>query len=553
LYGRTVDLLLGYGLAYVVSVPLLMALTLRTGAGEGPLWVATVLALAISTPHYGATLLRVYDDRRERRAYAFFTVWVTLLVAVLFVAGLHSAWIGSVLLTAYVTWGIWHFSAQNYGIAVMYLRRRGLDLDPGLKRALYASFVLSAFLAIVTIYVEDAALSFSAGSQDMSGTYQVMQLRVPQPVRRVLDAVAISGYLLALGLVGWRLSRRVRLRRMVPVALLLLTQALWYSVPAIGTILGAWGSDQSGYAFAAVWISTAHAAQYLWISTFYAQRVGRCPSLARFYGRCLLAGAAVTGPGLLLAPGLLGGVAVHGSAIVVLVFAVVNLHHFALDSAIWKLRNGRVARLLIRSEPDPEPQRDRTPRWRPLRVAVFGLGALVLLQQLYGAWAVRLVFAEGTPLTQRHAAARDLHWLGLDTPGVWLSLGQRADQAGSEVLAIAAYSRALAVQRDPPAWARVRLAGLLLGSGARDGRAVDEAIRQARRAARTGGSERTQALQLLGEAHALRGHWTRAAAAAQAAMVRSRGQGDPQDARRLRRMLERYRALAAGGETGAAR
>jgi hypothetical protein len=97
------------------------------------------------------------------------------------------------------------------------------------------------------------------------------------------------------------------------------------------------------------------------------------------------------------------------------------------------------------------------------------------------------------------------------------------------------------------------LAGLLLGSDARDGRAVDEAIRQARRAARTGGSERTQALQLLGEAHALRGHWTRAAAAAQAAMATSRGQGDPEDARRLRRMLERYRALAAGGETGAAR
>ena len=39
--------------------------------------------------------------------------------------------------------------------------------------------------------------------------------------------------------------------------------------------------------------------------------------------------------------------------VVLLVASVVNLHHFVLDGAIWKLRDGRVARVLLRTAEGP--------------------------------------------------------------------------------------------------------------------------------------------------------------------------------------------------------
>jgi hypothetical protein len=107
-----------------------------------PLYLAPLLMLVISTPHYGATLIRVYEQRSERRAYAFFTVWTTLALLVLFVWGIRDAAVGTVLFTVYLTWSPWHYTGQNYGIAVMFMRRRGID--PGsVKRWLYSCFILS--------------------------------------------------------------------------------------------------------------------------------------------------------------------------------------------------------------------------------------------------------------------------------------------------------------------------------------------------------------------------------------------------------------------------
>ena len=62
----------------------------------------------------------------------------------------------------------------------------------------------------------------------------------------------------------------------------------------------------------------------------------------------MLAGAAIwTAPVLLLAPGVFGRVP-YDLGLSALVAAAVNLHHFVLDGAIWKLRDGRVARIPLR-------------------------------------------------------------------------------------------------------------------------------------------------------------------------------------------------------------
>ncbi len=103
LYGPVPDLLIGCGLWYV------LALAVLAGPGDairrgGAMTLLPFAVLLFSTPHYGATLLRVYESHRDRRHYAVFAVWASLALAALFVAGVYSPVLGSWILTVYITW-----------------------------------------------------------------------------------------------------------------------------------------------------------------------------------------------------------------------------------------------------------------------------------------------------------------------------------------------------------------------------------------------------------------------------------------------------------------
>src|SRR5262245_4831523 len=125
LYGRWLDLLIGCRLGYVLSIPLLFAFSEATGTSQWPLAAVMGLALLVNGPHYGATLVRVYDAREDRRKYFVFAVYMTLAIWGLFAASTHSLWLSSALITVYATWTPWHFAGQNYGLTLMFLRRRG--------------------------------------------------------------------------------------------------------------------------------------------------------------------------------------------------------------------------------------------------------------------------------------------------------------------------------------------------------------------------------------------------------------------------------------------
>src|SRR5262245_15524636 len=90
LFGPAPDLLLGcgalYGLAMVVFA--LAGPSIRAHQAD---WVVPYLILFLSMPHYGATLVRVYEQRVDRRTYVLFSVWATLLIVGAFVAGIYDA------------------------------------------------------------------------------------------------------------------------------------------------------------------------------------------------------------------------------------------------------------------------------------------------------------------------------------------------------------------------------------------------------------------------------------------------------------------------------
>lgn len=468
LFGPVPDLLFGCGLLYM-----LLFLAFTTGGAAlreaQPHWLFAFIVLALSIPHYGATLVRAYENRADRHAYALFTVGATLLVAVAFLAGVRWAAWGSILFTIYLTWSPWHYTGQNYGISLMFLRRQGVDVAPWIKRWIYASFILSFVLAALVMHGSSGADSSVpvAYVSAQNNPVSFRSLGIPPGFTAwAVPAVALA-YATALGVCGFALLRRAPARNLLPFGLLLASQALWFSLPFAVRYWGRAGPfDPLNPQFAifyGLWIATAHATQYLWITAYYA-RTGGAEGRLVPYGKALAAGSAVfLVPWLLVAPGALGrlaqadGLLAPAGASAFILSAAVNIHHFILDGAIWKLRNQRVARVLIRAATGSLSQGEAA-RSPALRALVWAFcGATLLASVVYTVDSVvrfPAAIKRGDYQSARSIANRAA-FFGQDRFDQRVVLAEAFARQGHSRLAVEQYERSTALWPQPVAYLRI--------------------------------------------------------------------------------------------------
>jgi tetratricopeptide (TPR) repeat protein len=425
----------------------------------------------------------------------------------------------------------------------MFLRRRGATVSPAFKRWFYLSFVLSAGLAMISIHRAASQLVF-AQSASSYRVYEVLRAGIPAEWGVAL-AVAVGGaYVVSLVVAATLLLRAGTLRDLLEPSLLVLTQALWFALPALGAMSGAY--QLLGLAFAPIWISTGHAVQYLWVTSYYANRSSPPVSTPRFIGRALLAGALLMVlPSLIFAPHVLGGQLTNYADAAVLLFAVVNLHHFLLDGAVWKLRDGRVASVLLRTDPGISgAPADAEPRsW--LRPALWGMGTACLALAAYVSFALWIVRSPTMPLAEVDRANRVLAWLGKGDAVGCNQLAERHLDLGMIDHAIADYRICLDVvtqqlEREPTTLLASRLAGLLLDYQRNDPESVAEARKLARYAVRAE-PENVAALELLAEAHLASGDPRRAEKTVEHAIGVARASGATE---RVALLERRRQALA---------
>ena len=451
IWGRGPDLLIGCGLGYALLLPFLLWVGAGFERAAWPLLVGAAINHLIAAPHYGATVLRVYERREERRKYAFFSVWVTLALLALMFTSLHVLWLGSLLLTLYVSWSPWHYAGQNYGLSLLFLRHRGVQVPARCKRLLYASFLLSTFMAVLSIHMERPGVSYAGSVVGPANAYRLLSLGVPRDVGEPLLGLAALAYLGCLVAVAVSLRRSAGWRALAPSALLVGTQALWFSVPALAQHFGA--AAERAILLASIWVIAAHSLQYLWITSHFARREGTAGRLGTYWVRATLAGALLSfGPALVLAPALFGSLP-YDAGLAVLIFSVVNLHHFILDGAIWKLRDGAVARVLLRARPDPGPARARS--W--VRPAVYAVGALGLAVNLIDVWERAQLVKPDLEVERVRTGVERLAWLGRESPFARTRLAKQLAQRGDDAEAMAEFRRANQLAPTAEAWRGIGL------------------------------------------------------------------------------------------------
>ena len=461
LFGPIPDLLLGCG-AGSIAVTAVMA---WWGAGVQALVPGALLVLVFSLPHYGATLLRVYELPEDRRKYALFAVWATLLIGVAFVVGLRSALLGSLILTIYLTWSPWHYTGQNYGIFLILAGRRGVPVSPLAKRLVYASFILSYALAFLAIHGVEQAANYAPVTY--AGTiFYLIPLGIPGSIAGPLLTLVAIGYGATLAVGIALLWRKSSLRQLAPSLVLAFTQSLWFSVPVLlrfsGLTEGSPALLEIYSAYGFLWIASAHAIQYLWITTYYATNTEGRVARVRFLSKAALAGFAIwTVPVLVFAPGILGSLP-HDAGLALLVAAVVNLHHFVLDGVVWKLRDGRVARVLLRGSASRQASGVRSAgggrHW--VGPSLRALGAACVLVGLLALWLeadFRQNVASGD-LSAARVALERMTWIGRDSPNRRTRLGRQLAAKGDYRRAQSQFRKSINLHPTPEAW---RSLGLL--------------------------------------------------------------------------------------------
>jgi hypothetical protein len=455
LFGPVPDLLFGCGVAYaaVFAIQCVAGPQLREVV---PFAALTLAALLVSTPHYGATLLRVYDDADERSAHVRYALWGTLALGLLFCFGLRSVWVGSLVITLYLTWSPWHYTAQNYGVALMLLKRRGAEPSALAGRLLYASFVISFVLALVSLHGQATPPYTPDGITGYQ--FQVVTLGIPAALRDpILVVGALAWVSCSIGAIAL-LLRSASLRVVAPTLALVASQSLWFVLPAIARNwqllpgVEPLGLEHAQYSF--MWIALAHAAQYVWITASYAESTSRATGVGSFYLRALAVGSvAWTAPALLFAPGVLGKLP-FDAGLGILVAAVVNLHHFMLDGVIWKLRDRRVADVLVRDSTVTAAAPGATAR-RPARALMGAFGALSLGVSAVSAFE-QGIGAENSyergDVARLERAERNLRWVGRASPELQLRIGLLHLRAGEFESAKQAFDESLRLHPTAAAW-----------------------------------------------------------------------------------------------------
>ena len=341
IYGPRLDLIVGCG---GWSAPLLLVALLATRAHEQQWSVAFYfLALLFNYPHFMATVYRAYHSRDQFEKYRIFTLHITLLLAL---AGALTHALPAMLpwlFTLYICWSPWHYTGQNFGLLMMFGRRAGLEPQPGERRALYWAFVASFVLLM---------LSFHTGP---STDEMILSLGIPSRLA-LWPKAGCAVIFLVLG--GWALARwwrRGTSRSALAAPLtLFLSQFLWFVLPVVLEITRGWQIPQTRYSSGI--LAVLHSSQYIWITSYYQRRESRAGSaggtdwrLGGYLATLVAGGIALFIPG----PWLVSRIFRVDFAASFLTFtALVNIHHFILDGAIWKLRDTRVAALLL-GKPEP--------------------------------------------------------------------------------------------------------------------------------------------------------------------------------------------------------
>jgi hypothetical protein len=297
---------------------------LAYGAGlrvTGEANLAIVLLFA-NFAHFAASTVRLYTKRGAvAELPRALTLWLPVAMLALFTAVLlWAGWLVRYVFAVFVIWSPYHYSAQAFGLAVMYAIRSGCGLSDLQRRALWLACLVPFFWSLLR---PDAGVAWMLQGLGLHSAPPFESLRWG------LSGLLSVAALLTPVVVIARLRMRDGLALPVISVLTIMTNAIWWTL--------------FEYVHAMWWAAIFHGVQYLAIVTVFhvRERVARPANpygpvyhATVFYGACVVLAYAL----FVLWPDGYTWMGFDGLLTAQLTVAVINLHHFIVDAYIWRLR-----------------------------------------------------------------------------------------------------------------------------------------------------------------------------------------------------------------------
>lgn len=296
--------------------------------------------ILISNTHTWATYMRIYGSSEDRERFKFYGRYLIYMPLVLFTTALLYPPLQGMVIYLHMGWVFQHYSSQTYGVALIYCYKRQYFMNGKEKKIFKLTLdAISAFVITRLLCIREEM------PYDMWG--------VPLPFaglpRQIHYAAVAFLVVMAVLLTITILRKYFRDKQMIPAPCLtmVLGVALLGTIPGYGGLI-AW-----------MWAPPfLHGAQYCLISlAYYLKERG----LPEGMNSSQIASAILTRPAVkwllwaliggnfiyIVIPHIMSDFGWSFMAIVSVVQACVNFHHFLTDAAIWKLRDDKTRRLLI--------------------------------------------------------------------------------------------------------------------------------------------------------------------------------------------------------------
>jgi len=276
-----------------------------------------------NSAHFASSTVRLYTKpgANGHQSFPFLKFVLPILaLAIITLSVFNMDTVGKHFRALYFTWSPYHYAAQAYGLTVMYCYRSGCLLGSTNKKLLWWVAMLPFFYNF-TVF-PTAGLHWL----DFGGWLKSPEaIAILKQFSFVMPWIAFS----AVALLFWKIWRSEDRPMPLIGALMLVTNGAWWFIfPPMKAF---------------VWATIFHGVQYLAIIVIFhvkdqMSRPGNRHSMlyhaVSFYGASLLLGYVLFDwfPRAYMLAGFAAGTSV------MMTVAAINLHHFIVDSFIWRLK-----------------------------------------------------------------------------------------------------------------------------------------------------------------------------------------------------------------------